>query len=274
MSSSGATIALFVSDVDGTLVDKDKKLSAATIDAVAGLRAAGIAFTIISARPVSGLRAIAETLDLNGPMAAFNGGTLFYRDGRIAHHATVAPDVARGAIALAKDAPVAIWVFADGQWYASDPDGPHTASERVSSAQEPVAIGNVEALLDRADKITFVSDDECQLRELAEHVRANFGDLATVMQSQRYYLDVTALSADKGHGLALLSEAFGVNFGNIAAIGDQANDVPMLERAGLAIAMGNAPDAVKAKAHHVTRTNAEDGVAYAIDTLVLSGVTA
>jgi len=273
VSEEGA-IRLVVSDVDGTLVRKDKTLSAATIDAVARLRAAGVQFTIISARPMSGLLPIVEALSLNGPMAAFNGGTLFYRDGRIAHHATITREVARGVIAMAKDAPVAIWLFADGQWYASDPDGPHTASERVSANQEPTALGDVDGLLDRADKITFVSDDERELRELAAHVSASFGDHATVMQSQTYYLDVTALNADKGHGLALLSEAFGVNFGNIAAIGDQANDVPMLERAGVSIAMGNAPDAVKAKAHHVTRTNTEDGVAYAIDTLVLPGVTA
>lgn len=267
------SIALVVSDVDGTLVDKQKKVTPATIAAVERLRAAGIAFTIISARPMSGMLPIAEALAIDGDMAAFNGGIVFRRDGSVSHHLTIAPDVARGVVALAGDKPVDTWVFADDRWYATDPNGPHTASERIASNQEPVPVTGLDPLLDRADKITFVSDDEGQLRQLAEHVGVDFRDRATIMQSQTYYLDVTALHADKGAGLAALSDAFDVDLANIAAIGDQANDLPMLKRAGRAIAMGNAPDAVKAAAHDVTRGNDEDGVAHAIDTLILTGVS-
>ena len=68
-------------DLDGTLVDKHKELTPATIDAVARLRAAGIAFTIISARPRSGVMPIADALAIDGPIAAFNGGTIFRRNG-------------------------------------------------------------------------------------------------------------------------------------------------------------------------------------------------
>ncbi|UVO51562.1 Cof-type HAD-IIB family hydrolase [Sphingomonas sp. SUN019] len=267
------SIALVVSDVDGTLVDKQKKVTPATIAAVERLRAAGIAFTIISARPMSGMLPIAEALALDGDMAAFNGGIVFRRDGSVSRHLTITPEVARGIVALTKDAPVETWVFADDRWYATDPNGPHTASERIAANQEPVAVTDLDPLLDRADKITFVSDDERQLRQLAERVGVQFRDLATIMQSQTYYLDVTALGADKGAGLGALSDAFCVHFANIAAIGDQANDLPMLKLAGRSIAMGNAPDAVKAVAHDVTRGNDEDGVAHAIDTLILSGVS-
>jgi Cof subfamily protein (haloacid dehalogenase superfamily) len=267
------SIALVVSDVDGTLVDKHKQVTPATVAAVHRLRASGVAFTIISARPMSGMLPIAETLGLDADMAAFNGGIVFRRDGSVSRHLTIAPEVARGIVAMARDAPVDTWVFADDRWYATDPNGPHTGSERIAANQEPVAVTDLDPLLDRADKITFVSDDESELRRLAEHVSANFRDLATIMQSQTYYLDVTALHADKGAGLKALSDAFGVNFANIAAIGDQANDLPMLKLAGLAIAMGNAPGAVKAAAHDVTRGNDEDGVAHAIDTLILTGVS-
>ncbi|RZM22700.1 MAG: hypothetical protein EOP67_49900, partial [Sphingomonas sp.] len=66
-----------------------------------------------------------------------------------------------------------------------------------------------------------------------------------------------------------IAAAFDVSLADTAAIGDQANDVPMLEKAGLSIAMGNAPDAVKAIADEVSRGNDEDGVAWAIDHIIL-----
>ncbi|WP_294195196.1 Cof-type HAD-IIB family hydrolase [uncultured Sphingomonas sp.] len=260
-------IRLLVSDLDGTLVDKDKQLTPATIAAVDRLRDHGVGFTVISARPMSGIRPLLGPLKLDGDIAAFNGGIVFRRDGTIVSHVTIPTDVARGVMDMTDG--VDTWVFADDRWYASDGDGPHTQSERRSSAQEPVVVASFDDLLDRADKITFVSDDEAALHALYERVHARFGEQATVAQSQTYYLDVTALAANKGDGIAALAKALDIDLTDCAAIGDQANDLPMLARAGLSIAMGNAPDAVKAKAHATTRANDEDGVAHAIDTIIL-----
>lgn len=262
-------IRMMVSDVDGTLVGKDKKLTTSTIDAVARVRAAGVAFTIISARPMSGMKPLLEPLALDDDVAAFNGGIVFRRDGTIVSHVTIDTEAARGVIDLAQGSGVDTWVFADDQWYASDGQGPHTASERITSDQEPVVRTDMRDLLDRADKITFVSDDEPLLRALYERMHAAWGEQATIAQSQAYYLDVTALAANKGDGIAALAKAIGVSLADTVAIGDQANDLPMLARAGLSIAMGNAPDHVKAAAHETTRANDADGVAHAIDTIVL-----
>jgi Cof subfamily protein (haloacid dehalogenase superfamily) len=262
-------IRLLVSDLDGTLVDKQKQLTDATIAAVGRLRAAGLGFTVISARPMSGIMPLLEPLALDGDVAAFNGGIVFRRDGTIVSHATIEPEVARGALLLAAEEEVDTWVFADDQWYASDGDGPHTRSERVSSAQEPEVMQEFDTLLDRADKITFVSDDEALLRGLYARIHTSFRDRATVAQSQTYYLDITALPANKGAGITALADALGVPLAETVAIGDQANDLPMLKVAGVSIAMGNAPDAVKSAAQHVTLGNDADGVAHAIDTIIL-----
>ena len=262
------SIRLLVSDVDGTLVDKHKQLTPATIAAVARVRDAGIGFTIISARPCSGMLPIADALKIDAPMAAFNGGIVFKRDGTIESHVTIDETVARGMFALIGNAKVDIWVFADNQWHASTDQGEHVAHERVSSNQAPVVMTDFTALLDHADKITLVSDDPSLLGELAGRAKAAFGDKATVAMSQTYYLDVTALAANKGHGITALAAAFDVPLELVAAIGDQANDLPMLAKAGFSIAMGNGPEAVRQAAQHVTLGNDQDGVAHAIDTLI------
>ena len=265
--TDGAT--LVVCDVDGTLVDKQKTLTDATVAAVKRLTDAGIGFTIISARPMSGMMPIADRLALDGPMGAFNGGLVFRRDGSVAEHHMIPEAVARGVFEVAEGAAVDRWVFADDRWYASTDQGVHVEHERLASNQAPVIRRDFADLLDRADKITFVSDDPALLGTLSDKAKARFDDTATIVQSQTYYLDVTAGAANKGTGIAALAKALDTPLAKTIAIGDQANDVAMFERAGRAIAMGNAPDAVKAKAADTTTGNDRDGVAHAIDTLIL-----
>ena len=261
-------IRLVVSDVDGTLVDKKKRLTAATADAVQRLRDAGVGFTIISARPRSGMMPIADTLGIDEAMGAFNGGVVFKRSGEVMEHHTIDPEAARGVAALAADTEVDIWVFADDVWYATSKEGHYVDSERITSNQEPVLVDDVATLLDAADKITFVSDDEPLLAALHDRA-ARFKGNATIVQSQTYYLDVTALAANKGAGVTALAAAFDVPLDAVAAIGDQQNDVPMLEAAGLSIAVGNAPQSVQDVANEVTCANDADGVAHAIETIIM-----
>jgi Cof subfamily protein (haloacid dehalogenase superfamily) len=260
---------MVVSDVDGTLVDKDKKLTEATIAAVGRLLDAGIGFTVISARPRSGIMPILDALSLDVPVAAFNGGFVFTRDGRELFHETIHPEVARGALALAEGLAVDTWVFADDRWHASTVSGTHVEHERVASNQEPIVRGEFADLADRADKITFVSDEPQVLKDLHARIDRAHGGKATVAQSQTYYLDITALAANKGDGIGKLAEAAGVLLADTAAIGDQANDLPMLARVALPIVMGNAPDDMREGAAHVTLGNDRDGVAHAIDTIIL-----
>jgi len=265
------TIRLVVSDVDGTLVDQDKQLTEATIAAVGRLRAAGIGFTIISARPKSGIMPIVDALSIDGPVAAFNGGYVFTRAGATLFHETIDAEVARGALALAEGLAVDTWVFADDRWHASTAGGDHVQHERIASNQEPIVRDEFNDLAARADKITFVSDEPQVLRDLHARIERAHGGRATVAQSQTYYLDITAVAANKGDGVGKLTDALDVPLAVTAAIGDQANDLPMLARVALPIVMGNAPNDMREHAAHLTLGNDRDGVAHAIDTIILEG---
>ena len=265
---TGEAIRLVVSDVDGTLVDKQKQLTPATIAAVAKLRDAGIPFPIISARPRSGMMPIAEALKIDAPMGAFNGGTIFRRDGIVLRRHLIDGYVVRAMFDLAGDAPVGRWLFADDRWYVDTDAGPHVASERVASNQAPVITADFTPFLDRVDKLTFVSDDPGRL-DVIRRCASALGARATIAKSQTYYLDVTALEANKGEGIARLAEAMDTPLSAVAAIGDQANDIPMFARAGLSIAMGQGPAEVRATADVTTSGNDADGVAHAIMEIIL-----
>lgn len=264
-------IRLVVSDVDGTLVRSDKTLSPAVRQAVRRLLDAGVGFSIISARPASGMLWIAEELGLSVPIGAYNGGTILRPDGHVLSAVHIDDDIAARAMEMLAGPGTDLWLFARGRWHApaGSLDHPHVASERVTSASEPVLFSDPREVTGPFDKIVAVSDDHDRLATLEPEVGKALGERATVARSQLYYLDVTAPKADKGHGLAAVAEAAGVPLDQVAVLGDQRNDLPMFARAGFSVAMGQGPEEVRKAATRTTLPNDEDGVAHAIEEILL-----
>ena len=269
MARNLMSLKFAISDVDGTLVNHDKKLTQPTIDAVARLQAAGVPFTIISARPPSGIAFLVEALKPTGPIAAFNGGTVIAPGGAILERHTLKRSAVEQSFAIAGQSGATPWIFAEGRWHIVDSANPHVPHEVLASAQQPVVETDMTHLFDEVDKLTWVSDDHDLLLDLQKQMRAHFGAIATIGMSQTYYLDLTHPLANKGDGVATLARIAGVDLKDVVVFGDQYNDVPMFERAGIAICMGQAPEPVKAKATYVCLSNDEDGVANAIDTILL-----
>ncbi len=264
-----AAIRLLLCDVDGTLVRSDKSLALPVVDAIARLQAAGVPVSIISARPMSGMLWIAQRLGLTKSMGAFNGATIFGTDGRATRVDHLGEAEASRALALLMERGVETWVFADGHWYATTGEGEHAERERGSAGIEPTVQADLRGLTARVDKIVGVSDDHAMLAALEPDMTAAMAGKATVARSQLYYLDVTPLTGNKGDGVTAIAQACGVPLSEVAVIGDQRNDLAMFARAGLSIAMANGPEDVRAAAQFVTTGNDVDGVAHAIDTIIL-----
>src|ERR1700686_5316833 len=113
-----------ISDVDGTLVTDDKTLSARARTAVAELRASGIPFSIISARPPRGMCMLFEPLGITTPVSGFNGGVVARPDLVILMEHILSPDIARRAIDMLDAHNVHVWVFSGLDWLVRDSGGP------------------------------------------------------------------------------------------------------------------------------------------------------
>ena len=148
------TIALVVSDVDGTLVTDDKRLTPATVAAVRRLATAGIGFTLASSRPPVGLRALARALDLTLPMGAFNGSTICGPDLAPISERLIPEPVARAAAERLEAAGVDVWVFARGAWNLRDADAPYTDLERRTLQADPNVVSDLGPLLGQASAAT------------------------------------------------------------------------------------------------------------------------
>jgi hydroxymethylpyrimidine pyrophosphatase-like HAD family hydrolase len=99
-------------------------------------------------------------------------------------------------------------------------------------------------------------------------LRAALGDQTAVLRSQDYYIDITHPLANKGEAALAIAALLGIAPAEMACIGDMPNDLPMFAVAGLAIAMGNAPPLVKARARMIVAGNDEDGWAQAVARLL------
>jgi hydroxymethylpyrimidine pyrophosphatase-like HAD family hydrolase len=118
-------------------------------------------------------------------------------------------------------------------------------------------------------KLVGVSDDYPALAAAEKELAGMGVDTISATRSSPYYLDVTAAEANKGAIVLSLSQLLNIPPSEMVTIGDMSTDVLMFKKSGVSIAMGNAFDDVKAQATFVTKTNDEDGFAYAMDSFVI-----
>jgi Cof subfamily protein (haloacid dehalogenase superfamily) len=261
-------IRLVVSDVDGTLVTKEKRLTDAAKAAVEKLRAAGIGFTIVSSRPTIGMEFLVKPLELTLPFGSFNGSSIVDPQMRPLEQHLIPPDIVRRAIDLLEQFGVDIWLFTGDQWLARNPDGEYVGHEQLAIKHDPVIIGSFTPYLNSVCKIVGASSNPELLMRCEAAMQQAVGKEATAARSQTYYLDVTPPGHDKGTFVADMAARLGIPLEEVATIGDMQNDLPMFARSGLSFAMGNAADEIKQRATHVTASNEADGFAKAMETIL------
>ncbi|MBC2677139.1 HAD family phosphatase [Pseudomonas sp. CFBP 8758] len=270
MSAASQDLIQFVlSDMDGTLLMPDHSLSPAVIEAVAQLREAGVRFTLASSRPPRAMRQQIQTLGIDLPTAAFNGGVLVNPDGSELQSHWVERAAVDICLALFAQHRLDVWVFADDQWLARDRDAHYFPKELHALGYEPLIVDDFTPYLDRVHKMVATSSDFQLLIDLERQLQGPLSGKAIAARSQQYYLDITAVLANKGEALATLAAGLSIDLANTAVLGDGANDVAMFKRAGFSVAMGQGEQAVRDQADAVTASNAADGVAQAIHELIL-----
>jgi len=263
-------IKLLLSDVDGTLVTKEKVLTPRAIAAVHALHAADIHFAVTSGRPPRGMEMLVEPLALSTPLSAFNGGLVVEPDLEVVAERVVPDDLVAPTIALLESFDLSIWVYQGADWFVRDRDGPHVARESSTVQFAPTLVADFDGITSDVAKIVGVSDDYDVVAEAAEVTRQTFGHHVAASRSQDYYLDVTHPDANKGGVVKYLSARYGIPQDEIATIGDMPNDVLMFAQSGLSIAMGQSGREVHRAARHVTTSNEDEGFANAVDRFILS----
>jgi Cof subfamily protein (haloacid dehalogenase superfamily) len=263
-------IALVVSDVDGTLVTKDKTLTDRARDAVRRLHDAGIGFTITSSRPTLGMRFLVEPLAITLPIGPFNGSSIVDPQLNPIEAHLIPATTAQRSLDVFNEFDVDIWLFTNDQWLTRHGDGEYVPHEKLAIRADPTIVTDFTPYLHVACKIVGASSDAAMLQRCEAAMQQAVGAQATAVRSQSYYLDVTPPGHDKGTFVQAMAKRMGISTDAVATIGDMQNDLAMFKKSGVSIAMGNATDDVKKLATHVTTSNEDEGFAGAIELILNS----
>jgi Cof subfamily protein (haloacid dehalogenase superfamily) len=250
-------------------VTQEKVLTAEAQRAARSLAKAGILFAITSGRPPRGMQTLVGDLRITTVVAGFNGGVyttpkldpIVMRD--------IPAEATGRTIEIIREGGLVPWLYTDTTWYVPDPDGPHVDRESRTVGFGPETLTDYSNYLDKAAKIIGVGDDVDAVAACESKVREQLGAHVSAARSQPYYLDVTHPAANKGGVVEFLSGVYLIPTASIATIGDMPNDVLMFNKSGMSIAMGNASKEVQEKANFVTRSNEENGFAFAVEKFVL-----
>jgi Cof subfamily protein (haloacid dehalogenase superfamily) len=261
-------IALVVSDVDGTLVTKEKVLTEAAKAAARRLHEAGVGFTIVSSRPTIGMRFLIEPLQITLPVGAFNGSSIVDSQLKPVEQHLIPVRAVQRSLEVLNEFRVDIWLFTNEQWLTRNGNGEYVPLEKRAIQADPTIVADFTPYLSAACKIVGASSDPVLLQRCEAAVQKALGAEANAVRSQSYYLDITPPDYDKGTFVQAIAKRLGVATDAVATIGDMQNDLAMFRRSGLSFAMGNATDDVKKVATHVTASNENEGFAGAIETIL------
>jgi Cof subfamily protein (haloacid dehalogenase superfamily) len=261
-------ISLVVSDVDGTLLTKDKVLTEEARRAVRRLHEAGIGFTLTSSRPSIGMGFLIEPLAITLPIGAFNGSSIVDASLKPIDQHLIPSDAVERCLGVLDQFGIDIWLFTNDKWLTRNGDGDYVPNEKRAIRADPTVVGDFSPYLSMACKIVGSSADPALLQRCEAAMIGAMGDEATAVRSQSYYLDVTPPGCNKGTFVASMAKRLGISTDAVATIGDMQNDLAMFRTSGLSIAMGNATDDVKQQASEVTASNQDEGFAKAIEMIL------
>lgn len=272
-------IRLIVSDMDGTMLDDEKNISEANLEAVAELCRAGYCFSLATGRMCNTLVRYAKQLGLNGYVIGTNGAELMkFPEMTVIKRMTIGTDVAKSVIDLCEKEKMDYCSECVGEYWLKEDSGllpiflkskqrASITGDRVYEVYTYSEYSNEMLEGKEILKLFIKSPDDAKRSRLLKFAETVDGITAT--SSAENVVEIIASGSQKGSALKELANQLGLDRSEICAIGDYDNDVEMLEFAGLSIAMENAVDKAKAVSDYITKSNNESGVAAALRELFL-----
>lgn len=267
-------IKLVTIDIDGTLLNSERKVTPEVKAAIKKCTENDVNIVLATGRPTIGVLDLIKELELDnehGFMITYNGAMIQNAGTEevLIQHPLSHEDYLDVELLSRK---------LDVHFHAQDYSTMYTANKDISEytvheafltgiplVYRPVSEMTSETTIIKAMMI----DHEEKLNEAIKNMPTDFSNRFAMVKSMPFYLEVLNKNATKGIAVTELANHLNITLDEVMAIGDNENDLSMLEAAGIGVAMGNAVLAAKEAADRITKTNDEHGVAYALEEWVL-----
>lgn len=268
-------IKLIAIDMDGTLLLPDHTISPAVKAAIASAREQGVNVVLCTGRPFAGVESYLRELHMDKP----NDYCITY-NGALVQKASDGSTVAQTALSyddycyleqLSRDVGTHFHALDRHTLYTANRDISYYTVHESFIANIPLVFSEPENMDKNGAYLKVMMIDEPAILDKAiAQIPDDVYERYTLLKSSPYFLEILDKRVNKGTGVKALAETLGIKQEEVMTLGDQENDIAMLEYAGIGVAMENAIDKVKDVSNFVTKSNLEDGVAYAIEKFVLN----
>ena len=271
MIRPAVAIRLIALDLDGTVIGADLVVRERVRESVIRAQAQGIGVTIVTGRMFAASKPFADALGISGPIVCYQGAGIFdVASGALVQQTPLGLDVAHDVLVRAKADGFFAQCYADDRLYVEAITEYSEKYKRLSRVEPLVVPSLVEAFAERPTLKIVLVDEAERATAYAETLKQWLGDRAYVTRSHPDFVEILDPNVDKGSALRFVAAHYRVPIDATLAVGDSWNDLPLLEAAGMAIAMGSAPPELLARADAVVGDVAHDGVAEAIERYALA----
>ena len=260
-------IKLVCTDIDGTILKHDYTYTPAIVECMKRLTQKGVKVVLITGRMVNCAKFIADDLGLDTPIVGYQGGMISY-NGEILHECNMPERQACEIIEWARAKGIHLNLYTEDKLYVEDDNYivKRYAGERYTKYQ----VKSFEELpKSRVHKLLAINLEDADLvSSWRDEMSAKYPELY-IVKSTPYFCEFSNKEASKYNAVRFLQNYFGVSENETLAIGDQDNDIKLLEAAGVKVSMGNGSEGLKAIADYITDTVENDGFVKAMDKFVL-----
>jgi hypothetical protein len=262
-------IRLVAMDLDGTLLTSDKRISPVSQAILQRARATGVHVVLASARPPRSVMGFYTQLGLDTPMINYNGALVYDPPSqRVVAHRPIPAGVACEIVHDARSRHADVVVSAEilDRWLTDRVDE-RFQTETARHCKPDVLAPMAEWLNQPVTKLLLLGE-QAMLTSLRKHIVRAYEHQVTVVQTEGFLLQIMHATTSKAQALREVAAELGVRREETLAVGDNANDVGMLQWAGVSVAVANAcPDAL-AVANFITDHHDDDGAAMAVQRLL------
>lgn len=268
-------IKLIAIDIDGTLLNSHHHLTDEVKIALKKAEEKGVKVVLCTGRPLTGVQDLIEELDLyseNDYVVTYNGSLIQKtKTKEIVSKFELSHDDYLAIDGLARKLNIHLHTETVDTMYTSNRDISRYTVLESHLVNMPLKYRTQEEMTDELNILKMMMIDEPALLDDAiTKIPPAFYEQYTIVKSAPYFLEFLHKEVDKGAAVKLLAAQLGIDASEVMALGDNENDLPMIQFAGVGIAMGNATENVKKAASFITSSNDEHGVAVAIEKFVLN----
>jgi Cof subfamily protein (haloacid dehalogenase superfamily) len=273
LSELSQPVKLLALDLDGTLISDDLVISPRAKAAIQAAQERGVIVTLATGRMFYSAQGFARELNLTAPLVVEQGALVRDRlSGQTIFHLPVPFEVAREFIAVAQERGLETNVSVnDALWVDAPTEG--NVFYSVTSLVPIEKAGNLLELIDRPElaptKLVIVTQPKDTLKIMSEF-QETFAGRLYVSRTHPRLTEAVHPGCNKGVALEALAKSLAIPLSQVMAIGDNLNDLPMFDYAGLGVAVANASDGLKEKAGYVTQGRVAEGVVEAIERFILA----